>query len=908
MTRIAPSTLTTGVTRTVLPNGLTVLVKETPTAPAVAVVTHVKAGYFHEPDEIAGISHVIEHMFFNGTNTRPDPEAISRETKAHGGSLNAGTIYDRTSYYVVLPSERWREGLAIQADALQDPLFDPETLDREMQAILQEARRKLDNPAAYGREKLYELAFEKHRMRRWRIGTEDVLSGLSREDLVQFYEDHYRPENIVLTVVGDVQKDEVLGAIRELYGDMPRGHLRKHTGPAEPRQESFRYDRLRNELLRGYTFIGFHTPGELHPDNPALEVLATILGTGRSARLPSRLREELGIVSSVGASVYQFDDVGLFEVSATFDPEHTEWVTNELFAEIERIKWMGPTDGEIARARGIIEAAEAFGQEDVLGQAMLLAGYEAQGDIFEYDRELAALRAVDAAAVQRVAREYLALENASLLEYVTHQVIGERTVEEQAGHLRGAVLAAAQTMPSPEVVDSWPSLRPREEIRTWAAQLIGEVGAPAERHVFELPLGGTLVVQVNPNAPTVSAQVDFFGGRTNESRNVSGITAMMQRMMVKQTRNRSVEQLANEIEALGTQVQRIANDDWFGFAVSSRVEDFAQALDVLFDVVTQPEFEDEQYAKELELQRAAIQAVEDQSSAMAVLLLRSALYRDHPYGLPELGIHQSLRFLDANRVDAQHFDLVRPETMVVSVSGRVDPAAVYEYVRGYVERWNPMGEASPNTVETFYSSERVEQLPAFLSVREVGIDKKRAQTAMVLAYPTVDRRHPDAPVFEVLSAITGGLGGTFFEEIRGNRGLAYQVSTFSATRTMGGYFGTFVACSPEQYDTVKELVIGLHAGLAVDPPAPADVERAQNYLVGSYRVGGQTNAARSSRVAATLMSGKPLESLDTYEQRIRAVTRDDIARVAREYFVDKPYAIGVVHGTIGRGADPEDSR
>jgi len=908
MSASVPSALTEGIARHTLANGMTVLIKQTPGTPAVAVVTHVKTGYFHEPDELAGISHVIEHMFFNGTPDRPHPEAISQETKQHGGSLNAGTIYDRTSYYVVMPRDRWKEGLAVQADALQNPLFDQDTLDREMQAILQEARRKLDNPAAFGREKMFELAFDEHRMRRWRIGTEDVLTKLDRDDLVSWYEDHYRPSNIVLSVVGDVEPDEVLAAVEAEYGSMERGHLRQHTGPSEPRQDGFRYDRLRGEVERGYTFVGFHTPGEGHPDNPALDVLATVLGTGRSSRLQSRVKEDLGIVTSVGAACYQYDDVGLFEVSATFDLMKTEWVSRELFVELERIKFMGPTESEIQRARNILEAGEAFGQESALGQAQMLASYEAAGDYKDYDRELAALRAVTADDVKRVAETYLSFDNATLLEYVTYQVIGERSPEEQRAHLEGAVMAAVDALPAVGFPDERPSLKSRDQIAVHAEQLTtGDIESGTRRR-FELPGGGVLVVEENPTAPTVSAGIYFYGGRTIETQDDMGVTQMMQRLMVKQTRHRSVDELSAEIESLGTQVQRVGNDDWFGFSVSSRSEDFASAFDVLFDVVSEPKFTRDQFEHERELQIAAIKAVQDQSGALAVQLLRNALYRQHPYGMPELGAEVALKRLDADRVDMHHFDTVRPEIMTISVSGRVDADAVFAMVSDYVGSWRVEGQPIPSSFDAFYGPEGVEQVPPLLATNENRLQKDKAQTAIVLAFPTVDRRHPDAPVLEVLSAITGGMGGSFFEEIRGKRGLAYQVSTFSATRTLGGFFGTYVACSPEQESTVIELVLELLTELSTDPPSQEALERAQNYLIGAREIGTQTNAARAGRMAATMLSGRPLDFMDGYEDRIRAVTREDLARVAQSYFVDANYGVAVVEGIAGRGATPEESR
>ena len=174
------------VQRRRLANGLTALVRVDHSAPVVAIVTHLQVGYFDEPDELAGISHVLEHMFFKGTPTR-GPGQIAQQTKAAGGYLNAATIYDRTSYYTVLPSRSLEEGLAIQSDALLHSVLDDDELRRELQVIIQEAKRKLDQPGAVAAETLYELMHDQHRMRRWRIGTEAFLQSLTRSQLADFY-------------------------------------------------------------------------------------------------------------------------------------------------------------------------------------------------------------------------------------------------------------------------------------------------------------------------------------------------------------------------------------------------------------------------------------------------------------------------------------------------------------------------------------------------------------------------------------------------------------------------------------------------------------------------------------------------------------------------------------------------
>ena len=157
-------TWTTGAVTERLANGLTLVAQRDTSAPAVAVVTHVAAGFFDEPDKWQGISHVLEHMFFKGT-ARRGVGRIAQETKALGGYLNASTSYDRTLYYAVLPARNFAGALDIQSDALRNPALDAEELARELRVIIEEAKRKLDSPSAVAGETLHELLYDQHRMR-----------------------------------------------------------------------------------------------------------------------------------------------------------------------------------------------------------------------------------------------------------------------------------------------------------------------------------------------------------------------------------------------------------------------------------------------------------------------------------------------------------------------------------------------------------------------------------------------------------------------------------------------------------------------------------------------------------------------------------------------------------------------
>jgi len=401
--------LTKDVKKTVLKNGLTVLIKENHNSPIAAIFSYVKAGYFNESDRLAGISHLIEHMFFKGTRKRGVGH-IACETKSLGGYLNASTIYDHTLYYTVLPSQNYIQGLDIQADALMNSIFDPDELKKETEVVIQEAKRKLDTPSAVATEKLFELAFEKHRMRRWRIGTEAGLRAFTREDFLSFYKNLYRPENIVLVVVGDVDTTEVLNEIEKKYADFKKGRLLKEESAPEPQQSHFKYNIIKGDVQQSYLRIGFHTPAIFHEDTYALEILAFILGHGRSSRLFQVIKEEKELVHSISAYNYSLEDLGIFVVDATSKPENLREAETALFSEIAKLCTDSVTEEELTKSRNLLESLLAFSVESVSGQASILASYEALGDYRLAETYMERLYEVSAEDVRRVAGKYLTLK------------------------------------------------------------------------------------------------------------------------------------------------------------------------------------------------------------------------------------------------------------------------------------------------------------------------------------------------------------------------------------------------------------------------------------------------------------------------------------------------------------------
>lgn len=861
----------TPVRRETLPNGLTLLLRRQPRGGVVAINTWVRAGYFHEPDEVAGMAHLFEHMFFKGSKSFPGAEDIAKQVSALGGSTNAGTIYDSTNYYFVLPKEGLLRGIEIQADAIANPLFDPDELRKEAEVVIEESNRKFDNPPAVAVERMFETAFTKHRMKRWRIGSNEVLRNINRDHLIEFFDTLYRPENIILSIAGDLEEEPTIEAVKRTFGAIPRGTPRKQRGPSEPKQNEFRFAESRGDISQSYSITGFHAPGEHHPDQEPLEVLASILGSGRFSRLYRTLVRP-DAASSVSASHMVFEDVGMFTVRVVADDGNLERAEGEMFAEIEKIRRIPPTDYECQLGRNRIEAGFIFSLDDVLGQAQTLAAYEAQGSHRDIEGHLQRLLAVSPADVQRVAQKYLQHENTTLYRYrpMAAPAVDRSTVEQSVLGSRAAVA------PTPGESHPIPSV---------AAPAAG-AGADGQLRRFVLSNGVTLFVRESVGAPTVACSIYFRGGRTRESGGNAGITQLMARAMRRGTARRSGEEIDRDIEFLGSSLGVSVEEDFFGFSIDTLRKHFRGAVEILAEVINEPSFPERGIEIERALQIAAIRRSLDSSGERPFALLFEQLYPNHPYGLPGNGLPESVAAIRADEIEAWYRKSVTADAATIFVVGDVDADDCLE------------------TMETMFGSlaksqELASPLLAPVAVtgmREIVEVRDRKQTAIAIGFPTVPPQHDDWTVLRLLQDVVSGLSGTFFAELRGKRSLAYTVFAGDSSRALAGAFVGYIATEAAKESAAREGLLTEMRRLDSTGFDDDDLSRAKSYLAGSMRIRLQTNRAVLSDLAENYLYGLGLDHTDRFLDRVRAIPAEQVKAVAKRYLSGDNYVVAILRG------------
>src|SRR5213595_4063727 len=338
----------------ILPNGLTIIVQEDRSAPVASVQAWCATGSIDEDQHLgAGLSHILEHMLFKGTKTRGANE-IAQKIQDVGGYINAYTSFDRTVFWIDVPKDGVSTALEILADAMMNSTLPPEEYQKEQEVIRREFAMGMDDPDRMSGLLLFSTAYQVHPYRLPVIGEIEIYNQLTQEQVMQYYKTRDVPNNLTFLVVGDVDAQKVRQQLTELFKPYPEKSLQPVFVPAEPPQLGRRevHKEFSTELT--HLSLAWHIPEVTSPDVPALDLLSTILGDGRSSRLYQRVREEAGLAFGISAFSYTPGDPGLFGIDATLDPKKRDAAEQLALQIIDEVKQTGVTADELEKAKKIM--------------------------------------------------------------------------------------------------------------------------------------------------------------------------------------------------------------------------------------------------------------------------------------------------------------------------------------------------------------------------------------------------------------------------------------------------------------------------------------------------------------------------------------------------------------------------
>jgi zinc protease len=832
-----------------LPNGLTVAVQEDHTAPVVAIQYWVRAGSRTEMEEEAGITHFIEHMIFKGTPSM-GPGELARVIESSGGTINAYTSLDQTVYHVTIASRFAKVGLEVLTDSIQNVLFDPQEMEQEKKVILEEMRMDEDRPQSRLSKALWAEVFKVHPYGRPIIGRPETISRFTREDLLAYMKRLYKPRNMFLVVVGDVEPGKVFQWAEELWRDRPDEGDVEFAILREPPQEGLRKVILRQRASEAHMGIAFPVPDARHPDSPALDVLSSILADGESSRLEREVRVQRGLVYSISARSLSLMDPGIFVVQGSLDPTKLREALPAILKELYKLTYEKVSQAELQRAKLQVEASLMWAKEKVQGKARLLGeSLCVMGDSRYEKVYMEQIRKLTQEDIMRVAREYFQPSR------LTVGILLPEEQDEKMGPEELEVLAK--------------KAEEKEEVGPLPSK--GVHGPVVQKEV--LSNGLVLLVKESHDVPTVSIRAAFLGGSRFESRETSGLSKAVAQLLTRGTNSRSASQLAEEVETLAGSLEGFSGWNSIGLEARFLSKFFPNAMELLADCLTNSTFPHEELEKERPRLLASVRRERDHPTRMVMRLFRETLFRVHPYGLPQDGTEESIASLKREDLVEYASRFIVPQRGVVAIVGDVSFQEALKWAKRYLEGWRAQGSELP----------QVPQEPPMDSPRSAWEKLELKQAHIVMGFPSTHLRSPDKYALDVLDAILSGQGGRLFRELRDRQGLAYSVTSFSRLGLDAGYFGTYIATSPEN---IQKALDGLREEIRKareELPSLEELEGAKRNIIGTYEIGQQTHSAQAATIAFDELYGLGYDYGPRYLESIQRVTAEEVLGVARKY-------------------------
>ena len=871
-------------TERTLPNGLKVYAIRDSNTANVAVHVWYDVGSKADPEGRSGFSHMFEHLMFKSTRNLVD-EQMDRLTEDVGGFNNASNADDYTNYFQVVPANHLERILFAEADRMGSLVIDPKVFASEREVVKEELRsRVLAQP--YG--KLFYLylpmvSYSNHPYARPGIGSIEDLDAATIEDIRAFHATYYRPDNAVLVVAGNFDPAQLDRWVDQYFSKIARPNRPiPRVDVTEPvRTAATRYAVYEPNTPLPAVLLSYQGPSSGHRDVAALKLMEAILSRGDNSRLYQSLvyRDRTAVQASTFFSAPQ--GPGALALYAILSGGQTaEAGEAGLRRELARLRDEPVTAAELAEAKNEIVTVALNERETATGKAFAVAnGVIVDRDPRAADRELAALQAVTAADIQRVAREWLRDERSAVIHYLP---IESKPADAPAGSITVSDTVVARKLETP------PNIVIHERATGDARVLPPEPGTPVAAVIptpVEVKLSnGMRVVTVQKNdVPIVSATLIADGGAALDPQGKAGLASMASELLTKGTTTRSATQIAAAIESLGGSIGSGAGPDSSAVSLSVKSDQLAPAMTLLADVARNPAFAQE------ELDRARAQSIDGinvqlrDPAALAGMVANRAVFGTTPYG--GVTTEASLKAVTRDDLSAAYRASWRPEATTLILVGDITPDRARAEAERLFADWQASGVAAPAPV-----------FAALPTPRVIVVDLPDAgQAGVVLARAGLERRSPDFYPTAVANAVLGvGFSSRLNQEIRIKRGLAYGAGSSVDGRRMPGPVTVRTQTKNESAAEVVGLIRAEIERLGREPAAATELDTRKAVLIGGFGRSVETTSGIAGVIADYATDRVPLSELQRYVGQVQGVSPQAAQAAAARYLASDQASIVVV--------------
>ena len=801
-------------------------------SPVISAQIWVATGSVHESALAgAGVSHLLEHMVFKGTD-RFSGEALSQEVQAAGGQWNAYTTFDRTVYYIDGPAESLDLFLSALMEMVFRPAFPEEEFEKEKDVIRREIAMGLDDPDSVAHQLLFRTIYRKDHRRQPIIGHLDLFDSITHQQMVTYHHARYRPDNTFIVLSGGFNPRNAKEIIaRELTKGLRPFAQFPVSVPIESTQIGTRRASESFTVPSTRFSMSWQVGDLAHPDTPALELLGTVLGGGRSSPLYRVIREEKDLAHSIGSYAWiSPEGPGLFSVYAEADPEKIPQLEKEIITQITLLS-SRDLSVEIKRARRQIASQQFKILASASGRASDLASNWHQTRNLDYTRDfLADLESITTEDLHRVIQSWLTPKLLSVT------ALTPKSQENEASKDKAI--------------------------------------APPEALVEKtLSNGVRVILQRAPRVPVVYGNVAMLAGCLSESQETAGLNALLSSLLLKGTTSRSAVEIAEFMEDMGASVRPGAGNNTLMVSTYCLRDDFTPVLELLEDLLIHPVFP----ADALERERASLlnqvkESLEDPASR-AFRELRKLLWDGQGYGSPSSGSLESLPSLTRELLVTHHKEAFCAENMVCAFFGDLDvdeTLAILEKTLGNIPSGNPLEMAQP--------------VPAFAGEHSLKLDKEQA--VLAIGYPGLSAADPERFALELIHSYCSDMAGPLFTRIREELGLAYFVSSTMFLGLNDGLMAFYLGTSTEQMELAREELMGQIERLANEGIDPNTLVNVKANARAAQALQNQSPKNRASMAALDVLLGHSADHHLQQDALMDAVTPEAIKSLAARLFAD----------------------
>ena len=853
-----------------LKNGLEIILAEDHRLPLVAVDLWYHVGPANERAGRTGFAHLFEHMMFEGSQ-HVGPKEHDRYLEGAGASdINGTTDFDRTNYFETLPSNQLELALWLESDRMGYLLgkIDQERLSNQRDVVRNERRQALENtPYGLVEEALFHQLFPRdHPYHAEVIGSHRDIEAARLDDVRDFFRQYYTPNNASLAITGDIHPAQAKEWVEKYFGTIPSGPPVPKITAVTPPITSERRAKVTDQVELPKIYMGWIMPPIYQAGDAEADLLAQILGGGKSSRLYKSLVYEKQIAQDVQVTNQNLRLGSVFELQATAKPGvKPEDLEKAIDQELEKLRTQGPTQAELDRARNVIETRIIFGLER-LGGFNGLADRLNQYNQFLHDpgslpKDLDRYNHAGAADVKKLAAEKLTTSARA----VVYGLPGDRVVDDPsaAKEENAAKTTVAGTMPD----EPWRSQAPKAQP---ASQLT--LPGPAS---FKLANGLTVMLVEQHQLPIVSAHLVVLNGNDANPLDEPGLAGFTSQMLSEGTERRSSSEVADEAAQIGSELHSFTLGDYSVANARTLRPNLDTALDLLSDVSLHPKFDPAEIERVRKLRETDILQIQDDPQQLAIGVLEKLVYgANHPYGFREEGTVAATRSVRRDDIVRMWQTGYTPANSALVLAGDLTLTEARTSAQKYFGEWT--GSTTRREPRALKNS------PAH---GVYIVDKPGAQQTFVLIGTLgVARSTPDYVPIQVMNNILGGLFSSRINtNLREDHGYTYGGFSFFSYRRVAGLFGAGGGIRTDVTGPAIQEILKEMDRIRTAPPSPEELRLAKGAFSQSLAGYFESSELTANTFGDLFTYDLPDDYYQQLPARIATITADDVQQAAKKY-------------------------